>query len=116
MIEFNNLLIHKEQNALVLTINRPAKLNALNFETLEEIKVFFEVKPYFEDVSGIIITGSGEKAFIAGADINEFIQLTPENGTEVAENGQAVFQLIEDCSLPVIAAVLQRKPFLASQK
>ena len=105
MREFKNLLLHKEQNALILTINRPSKLNALNFETLEELKIFFETKPYFEEVSGIIITGSGDKAFIAGADINEFIQLTPENGTEIAENGQAIFQLIEDCSLPVIAAV-----------
>jgi len=102
---YKNILISVEQNATILTINRPSKLNALNFETLKEIKHFFETIPFPNDTSGIIITGAGDKAFIAGADINEFITLTPENGKEVAKTGQETYFLIENCPLPVIGAI-----------
>jgi len=102
---YSNILISREQNAIVLTINRPDKLNALNFKTLEEIKHFFENVTIPNEASGIIITGAGEKAFIAGADITEFITLTPENGKEVAKMGQEIYFLIENCPLPVIGAI-----------
>lgn len=103
-MEYKNLSVAKEQNALVLTINRPDKLNALNFETLTEIKHFFTHLKR-QDASTVIVTGAGEKAFIAGADINEFIQLTPENGSEVAEEGHRIMFLIENSPIPVIAAI-----------
>lgn len=104
-MEYSNIHIAKDQNAILLTINRPSKLNALNFQTLNEIKDFFENLDFPNDSSGIIITGAGDKAFVAGADINEFIKLTPENGTQVAKLGQYIYGLIENCPLPVIAAV-----------
>ncbi len=104
MGSYLNLSVQKEQNALILTINRPEKLNALNFETLSELSDFFtHIK--LGDAAGIILTGAGEKAFVAGADINQFIQLTPENGTEIAKEGQRIMFLIENCPLPVVAAV-----------
>lgn len=103
-MEYQNLLVEKVQNALVLTINRPEKLNALNFETLQEIKSFFS-SVTIKDAAGIILTGAGDRAFVAGADINQFIQLTPENGSQVAYDGQAIMFLIEKCPIPVIAAV-----------
>ena len=94
-----------EQHAIILTINRPDKLNALNFDTLKEIQHFFENLEFPNSHAGIIITGAGEKAFIAGADITEFITLTPENGNEVAKTGQHIYSLIENCPIPVIGAI-----------
>lgn len=102
---YTNIKITTERNAIILTISRPEKLNALNFDTLNEIKHFFEHLAFPNSSSGIIITGAGEKAFVAGADINEFIKLTPENGTQVAKLGQYIFGLIENCPLPVIGAI-----------
>lgn len=103
-MKYQNILISTAQNATILTINRPEKLNALNFQTLAEIKHFFE-HTHLLNTSGIIVTGAGHKAFVAGADIQEFTQLTPQNGQQVALEGQLIMNLIENCSLPVIAAV-----------
>src|SRR5690606_35810315 len=87
------------------TINRPDKLNALNFETLIEIKEVFLKIYESKEIRGVILTGSGEKAFVAGADITQFLTITPEKGKSFSEQGQMVFQLIEDCPKPVIAAI-----------
>jgi enoyl-CoA hydratase len=103
-MEYKNLKISQESNATILTINRPDKLNALNFETLGELRHFFENADSLK-TAVIIITGAGDRAFVAGADINEFIQLTPENGSKVAKEGQDIYFLIENCKKPVIAAV-----------
>ena len=104
-MEYQNILIVRDQNALIVTINRPDKLNALNFQTLKELIHFFTHVKIGQAASGIILTGAGEKAFVAGADINEFIQLTIKNGSNVAKEGQTLMFLIENCPLPVIAAV-----------
>jgi enoyl-CoA hydratase len=90
---------------LTITINRPAKLNALNKTVLSELETII-LDCYSNDaVYGIIITGSGNKAFVAGADIGEFITLSKEEGIELAQKGQYIFQLIEDLQKPIIAAV-----------
>ena len=90
---------------LTITINRPDKLNALNADTIEEIRT--AIQRVYDDntIRGVILTGSGEKAFVAGADISELAELTEVNGRKFAERGQEVFALIENCHKPVIAAV-----------
>ncbi len=103
---FENLLISNENGCATITINRPKKLNALNIATIEELHEAF--KKLDEDVSvkTIIVTGSGEKAFVAGADISEFAHFSVEEGEELARNGQEIlFNFVENLSTPVIAAV-----------
>ena len=105
IMEYNNLLVKTENSIFYITINRPKQLNALNKETFSEIeKVFAEVYKNHE-MKAVIITGSGEKAFIAGADIKEFADFTPKEGEELSANGQRIFKIIEDCPKPVIAAI-----------
>ncbi len=102
---YNNILTSEENKILTITINRPDKLNALNFETLKELEEVFNGITSDSQVRGVIITGSGDKAFVAGADINEFSQLNRNTAAEMAHNGQRVFQKIENCPRVVIAAV-----------
>lgn len=102
---FKNLLFETVQGIAYLTINRPDKLNALNIETIEEIKAAFQNIYDDPTIHGVIITGAGEKAFVAGADISEIAQLSELNGRKFAENGQEVFSMIENCHKPVIALV-----------
>ena len=80
-------------------------MNALNIETIEEIKLAFQAVYDDNAIKGVIITGEGEKAFVAGADISEIAILTELNGRKFAENGQEVFAAIENCHKPVIALV-----------
>ena len=88
-----------------ITVSRPQALNALNQETLNELhKVITEIYER-KDIKGVIITGEGEKAFVAGADIKELASLTGEKTRELTENGQKIFKMIEDCPKPVIAAI-----------
>ena len=105
MDEFENLLVSVENKVMTITINRPSSLNALNAQTIKEIGEAMEIAKNDSAVSGIIITGSGEKAFVAGADITEIMQLNELNGRRFAENGQSVFEEIENCEKPVIAAI-----------
>jgi enoyl-CoA hydratase len=100
-----NLLFEKYNQIAKITINRPDKLNALNFETVQELKGI--VKACYTDIEvrGIIITGAGNKAFVAGADINEIASLGELNAQEVAKNGQEAFAVIDNCPKIVIAAV-----------
>lgn len=100
-----NLLLEVRESIAYVTINRPDKLNALNFETLKEIEEVFLKVSSEKDVRGIILSGAGDKAFVAGADINEFLTITTEEAKSISEQGQRVFQLIETCPKPVIAAV-----------
>lgn len=103
---YENLLITEDNGILILTINRPQALNALNTQTMQELKQFFsEYAPKREGIKGIIITGAGEKAFVAGADIKEFLALDTNSGAAMAQGGQETFFLIERFSKPVIAAV-----------
>ncbi len=105
MSQYTNLKTDVKNNILYITINRPDKLNALNFKTLDEIKEAIEGAYDNREVKAVIITGEGEKAFVAGADISEFKQLNEINSRKISEKGQDIFNLIEKCPKPIIAAV-----------
>lgn len=102
---YKNILSAAENGICTITINRENKLNALNIETLQEIRQAVEAANADKSVHGIIITGSGAKAFAAGADISEFVNFNVEQGTQMAADGHAVMNTIEQSSKPVIAAV-----------
>ncbi len=104
-MSFNNILTQKEGNAFIITINRESKLNALNYETLQEIKQAVLSVQNDKSVRGIILTGAGLKAFAAGADISEFADFNTEQGTKLSADGHGVMNTIEQSSIPVIAAV-----------
>jgi enoyl-CoA hydratase len=102
---FENLLFDRDAAVARVTINRPQVLNALNTSTLDELRrAVLEVKRD-EAIRVLIITGAGEKSFVAGADINELAVQTPVQGREHARQGQHVFDLIENLGKPVIAAI-----------
>lgn len=102
---FNCILTEIKENILIVTINRPEKLNALNGELLKELSTAFLDAKINENVYAVIITGAGEKAFVAGADINELNKLDPIKAKNFAEFGQKVFSQISELNKPVIAAV-----------
>ena len=104
-MNFQNLLFNLSNGILTITINRPDKLNALNKLTIQEIGQAIKEAKANAEVKIIIITGSGVKGFVAGADISEFVGLSVEEGKALAKAGQDIFQSIEDCPKPVIAAV-----------
>ncbi|HSL20922.1 MAG TPA: enoyl-CoA hydratase-related protein, partial [Vicinamibacterales bacterium] len=102
---YTNLLLERDGAVALLTINRPEKRNALNATTLDELRrAALELK-HDASVRAIVITGSGDKAFVAGADINELAVQTPVGGRDHARTGQHVFDLIEHMGKPVIAAI-----------
>ena len=101
-----NILIEKQDNIAVITINRPTKLNALNKATIQELHEGFKALNQDQSVKAIIITGSGGKAFVAGADISEFANFSVEEGEKLAAKGQELlFDFVQNLSTPVIAAV-----------
>ncbi|WP_432712275.1 enoyl-CoA hydratase/isomerase family protein [Pedobacter sp.] len=103
---YKNILSAVKEEILHLTINREQKLNALNKETLAELADAIAYASTSSEVRGVLLTGAGEKAFVAGADIAEFSSFNAEQGAELARNGQAtVFDAIENCPKPVIAAI-----------
>ena len=105
-MNFENILVDQKESLAVITINRPTKLNALNKNTIEELHDAFKALDSDASVKAIIITGSGEKAFVAGADIAEFANYSIEEGTELARKGQELlFDFVQNLSTPVIAAV-----------
>ena len=87
-MSFENILVEKNQAVATITINRPSKLNALNKATIEELHEAFKNCEADKDTRAIIITGSGEKAFVAGADISEFASFNVSEGSELARKGQ----------------------------
>jgi len=102
---FDNLLIEGDGSVATVTINRPKVLNALNAPTLDDLRrAMLELKRD-QSVRAIVITGSGDKSFVAGADINELAVQSPSSGRDHALTGQHVFDLIENLGKPVIAAV-----------
>lgn len=105
MSSFENILTSIDNKVMSITINRPSSLNALNIQTIKELGEAIEIAKNSTDVSGIVITGSGEKAFVAGADISEIANLNEVNGRGFAESGQLVFDNISTCEKPIIAAV-----------
>ena len=105
IMDYENILTEIRDSILYLTINRPKQLNALNKAVFTELEnVFTELAPK-DEVKSILITGSGEKAFAAGADIKEFADFSVEEGKELSANGQRIFKIIETFKKPVIAAV-----------
>jgi enoyl-CoA hydratase len=102
---FEHILIERDEATAIVTINRARVLNALNTRTLEELRhAILEIK-HDESVRVVILTGAGERSFVAGADINELAVQTPTSGREHALAGQHVFDLIENLGKPVIAAI-----------
>ena len=105
-MNYENILISIEEKIATVTINRPTKLNALNKKTINDLQKAFKLLGKNNDVRVIVLTGSGEKAFVAGADISEFANYTIEEGTALAADGQEkLFDFIENLKKPVIAAV-----------
>ncbi|TKC05005.1 enoyl-CoA hydratase/isomerase family protein [Pedobacter frigoris] len=103
---YQNILSEVKERILYITINREHKLNALNKATLVELADAIAFAGNSEEVSGVLLTGAGEKAFVAGADISEFSDYTIEQGMVLAREGQTnVFDAIESCPKPVVAAV-----------
>lgn len=101
-----NILIEKQDAIAIVTINRPTKLNALNKATIQELHDGFKSLNEDKSVKAIIVTGSGEKAFVAGADISEFAHFSVEEGGNLAAQGQALlFDFVQNLETPVIAAV-----------
>ena len=101
-----NILIEKQDNFAVITINRPTKLNALNKATIEELHEAFTALNTDNSTKVIILTGSGEKAFVAGADISEFADFSAAEGAQLAAKGQELlFDFVQNLQTPVIAAV-----------
>jgi len=103
---YSTLLIQIENNICTVTINRPDKLNALNKIVISELGAAIDEVYTNPDIKTAIITGAGAKAFVAGADISEFLELSANQGEELARRGQQlVFDKIENCPKPIVAAV-----------
>src|SRR5690349_17866523 len=104
-MSYQTLLYEKREGLAFIKVNRPEKLNALNRIVVEELGACFEDIQRDQDVRIAILTGAGEKAFVAGADINELAVQTPMQGKETSLKGQKVLNFIENLGKPVIAAV-----------
>ncbi|MEO9005272.1 MAG: enoyl-CoA hydratase-related protein [Ginsengibacter sp.] len=104
-MNFSTLKIETENNICTIIINRPDKLNALNDAVLNELNKVMDSVYTDENIKGVIITGAGDKAFVAGADIAEFLSVNDNEGASLARKGQDVFSKIENCPKPIIAAV-----------
>lgn len=102
---FENLITQVENNILTITLNRPTKLNALNIALLSELELAVSAAQTNESVRVIILTGAGEKAFAAGADIAEFAHFNKQEGSALSAKGHSIFNAIANSTKPVIAAV-----------
>lgn len=104
-MEFTHLLFEVEAGVATVTINRPKALNALNSEVMAEINAAFTVCGKDETIKAIVLTGAGEKSFVAGADISQMVEMRPQQAMVFMEYGIETFRLIETLPKPVIAAV-----------
>jgi enoyl-CoA hydratase len=104
-MEYKNLLVEVSDSIATVIINRPEVLNALNAETIMSLRRCFRDFSRDDSVKAFILTGAGDKSFVAGADINELAKQTPIGGADFSQQGQAVFNLIESLQKPVVAAV-----------
>jgi enoyl-CoA hydratase len=102
---FENIRYEERPPIAVVTVDRPKVLNALNFLSMKELEqVFLEIQQN-SAIRAVLLTGAGEKAFVAGADIGELATLSPLEGEQVASRGQRILNLIENCGKPVIACI-----------
>lgn len=106
-MSYENILLECENGVAIITVNRPEKMNALNHQTLTELGHAFDAVKEDDAVRALLITGSGEKAFVAGADINELLAVAgnSEGATQLAAFGQGVFRKLEELGKPSIAMV-----------
>jgi len=104
-MNFTTIKTDLQENILTLTINRPDKLNALNQTVLNELNAAMDQVYSDKNIKAVIITGAGEKAFVAGADISEFVSVADSEGAMLSKKGQDIFFKIENCPKPVVAAV-----------
>jgi enoyl-CoA hydratase len=105
-MSFTTILFTTENGIATITVNRPDKMNALNKTVIDELSTALDEVYTNSEIKTVIITGAGPKAFVAGADITEFLSLGYQQGTELARRGQeAVFNKIENCPKPIVAAV-----------
>jgi enoyl-CoA hydratase len=104
-MEFKSIIYQKTDHAAVVTINRPNKLNALDAEIMQELASALDMAEADKHISAVVITGAGEKAFVAGADITKLKELTVITAKDFSEQGQALFNRIEKFKKPIIAAV-----------
>ena len=105
-MNYENILSNSQDGITTIIVNRPTKLNALNIDTIKELHDAFKAANDDKGIKAIIVTGSGEKAFVAGADISEFADFNVEEGSNLAAQGQELlFDYIENLSTPVIAAI-----------
>jgi enoyl-CoA hydratase len=105
-MNYENILVATENNIATITINRPTKLNSLNKATIQELHFAFDSLEKNTEIKVIVLTGSGEKAFVAGADISEFANFSVAEGAHLAAQGQTLlFDFVENLKTPVIAAV-----------
>lgn len=104
-MELKNVILEKEDHLAIVTINRPKALNALNSETLNDINAVLDDLEKDNNIYAVILTGAGEKSFVAGADIAEMKDLNEEEGRKFGELGNKVFRRLETLDKPVIAAI-----------
>jgi enoyl-CoA hydratase len=105
MSDYSTIRVERAHGRATVTVSRPDKLNALNADTIRELHRAFRELASDPDVRGVIITGEGEKAFVAGADIAELARMGPIDGIDVSRQGQEAFRLLERMGKPVVAAV-----------
>ncbi len=102
---YKNLLTELKDHTFIIRLNRPEVLNALRLEMLEELMDAIEKVTQDDEIKGVLITGMGDKAFAAGADISEMRGIAAERAVEMSKHGQKVFFALENCPKPIIAAV-----------
>jgi enoyl-CoA hydratase len=104
-MDFENILVENQDNILIITVNRPKSLNALNAQTIQEIGKAVQEVYTNKELKGAILTGAGDRAFVAGADISEFTSLSQADARALSAAGQVIFNSIENCPKPIIACV-----------
>ena len=100
-----NIILEKQNNTLTITINRPDKLNALNIDLIDELNDIFSNYRNDESIKSVILTGAGDKSFVAGADIKEMSSFSQSEAANYSNSGIELFNSIESYSKPVIAAI-----------
>lgn len=104
-MNYATLLTTQENGIFMVTVNRPDKMNALNKDVMSDLDAVVNEIQNNSEIKAAIITGTGQKAFVAGADISEFAGLSKEEGMQLAKKGQDIFSKIENCNKPIVAAV-----------